>query len=275
MRPWSVAAAAALALAPAAVARAAAGDEELFDKGARALERGEYAVAIDTFEALSDRGFVHPDASFDRGLSYATRVRERAEREGDLGRAAAAFEEVLELRPGDAEAEEALATVRAEITRRRSKRAKAEILASPSFDRQVVGLLSVRSWGVLCLVASGLLALGIFLRAVVKEGVVHVAGSVLAPAALLLLAGVLPGALWADHLRRATRPGVVVVPEAHLEDDDGKPIKPDRAKKDQASSVPEGARVEILDRRSGKARVRWGTNEGWIASASVRPLATR
>ena len=40
-----------------------------------AEERGDYAAAIDVFEALADRGFVHPDASYDRGLAYALRAR--------------------------------------------------------------------------------------------------------------------------------------------------------------------------------------------------------
>ena len=63
---------------------------------------GEFGKAIDDLEHLADRGFVHPDASYDRGVAYVMRVRGGAERPGDLGRAAAGFEEALLLRPHDA-----------------------------------------------------------------------------------------------------------------------------------------------------------------------------
>ena len=69
----------------------------MFKKGAAALGRGEYAAAIDTFEALADQGFVHPDASYDRGIAYVMRFRARGDKAGDLGRAAAAFEETLRM----------------------------------------------------------------------------------------------------------------------------------------------------------------------------------
>src|SRR5262245_61691995 len=61
----------ALALGGAAMGGASSGaaraDEtpELFQRGTDALGRGEFGAAIDSFEALSDRGYVHPDASFD------------------------------------------------------------------------------------------------------------------------------------------------------------------------------------------------------------------
>src|SRR4051812_42925249 len=62
--------------------------ETLFREGSEALAKGEYATAIERFEALSDMGFVHPDASYDRGLAYVARLRVGADRPGDLGRAA-------------------------------------------------------------------------------------------------------------------------------------------------------------------------------------------
>src|SRR5207245_2956675 len=65
--------------------------ETLFKKGVAALREGAVNDAVDTFETLADRGFVHPDASFDRSLSYLGRVKAGVERPGDLGRAAAAL----------------------------------------------------------------------------------------------------------------------------------------------------------------------------------------
>src|SRR6266699_2644113 len=95
--------------------------ESLFKKGALALRDGSVNEAVEVFEALADRGFVHPDASFDRSLSYLARVRAGLERPGDLGRAAAALEETLLFRPDDREAESALELVRAEVARRRAR----------------------------------------------------------------------------------------------------------------------------------------------------------
>src|SRR5260221_14196728 len=73
------------------VARADETPDALFRHGVASLDKGEYGAAIDDFEALADRGFVHPDASYDRGVAYLQRVRAKADRPGDLGRAAAAF----------------------------------------------------------------------------------------------------------------------------------------------------------------------------------------
>src|SRR5206468_2291112 len=117
--------------APAAARAEGDAPEKLFEKGAEALKHGEYAAAIDTFEALADQGFVHPDASYDRGLAYVMRYRAHADRAGDLGRAAAAFEETLLLRPGDADADAALDLVRAEVTRKRARRTKDAVDARP------------------------------------------------------------------------------------------------------------------------------------------------
>ena len=56
---------AALAIVLATIARPAGAEspDELFKRGAEALQRGEYGAAIDVFEAMADQGFVHPDAS--------------------------------------------------------------------------------------------------------------------------------------------------------------------------------------------------------------------
>ena len=153
----------ALALSFASPARADApeSDEALFEKGSAALAKGEYGAAIDSLEALADRGYLHPDASYDRGLAYLMRIREKAEKPGDLGRAAAAFEETLRLRESDAGADAALDLVRAEVTRRRSRKNNATMEVRPTLDRVVVGLASDRAWTLASLVASILVAIGI------------------------------------------------------------------------------------------------------------------
>jgi hypothetical protein len=247
--------------------RAAANDEAaLFERGAAALEAGEFALAIDAFEALADRGFAHPDASYDRGLAYVMRVRAGADRPGDLGRAAGGFEEALLLRPGDGDAQLALDLVRAEVTRRRSRRAKDAVDVRPTLDRALVGVASEQTWGLLAVTASVLFAVGLVLRRR-PAGPAHVTGSVLWPSAFVALLAFVPLAWGARHLRLSTRPGVIVVGEAYLAEEPGGAARGD--------GIPEAALVETSERRGTLVRVRHGAVEGWIPSTSVRLLATR
>jgi tetratricopeptide (TPR) repeat protein len=257
--------AAAFALALALFARAASADETpeaLFAKGADALSRGEFAAAIDTFEALADQGFSHPDASFDRGLAYVMRYRARAARPGDLGRAAAAFEEALLLRPGDRDADAALDLVRAEITKKRAKSARDAVDVRPTLDRVIVRLADEETWGAAALAASLLLAIGMALRP--RKGRAHIAGSILVPTAIVALAALVPLTWGAHWLRLNTRPGVVIASELRLLDDQGKAIAGD--------PLPEAASVEVGSRRGSLVHVRWGASEGWVPAADVRVL---
>ena len=153
------------------VARSASAADEppeaLFQKGVAALAKGETVEAVETFEALADRGFVHPDASFDRALSYLGRVRAGVEKPGDLGRAAAALEETLLGRPDDRDAESALELVRAEVARRRARSGEpADVESRPTLERAVVGLASEGTWSILAALSSALLTLGLVLRLV-------------------------------------------------------------------------------------------------------------
>ena len=183
----------------------------MFKRGAEALSKGEYGAAIDDFESLADQGFAHPDASYDRGLAYVMRVHAGADRPGDLGRAAAAFEETLLLRPGDRDADLALDHVRAEVTRRRARKSKDEVAVRPSLDRLVVGLASEQAWGLSALAASLLFSVGLVLWR--RTGRAHLVGAVLAPTAAVALLIFIPLTWGAHHLRVATRPGVVVTSE--------------------------------------------------------------
>ena len=277
-------------LASAARAQAPETDEALFAKGSAALAAGEYGAAIDTLEALADRGFLHPDASYDRGLAYLQRIRAKAERPGDLGRAAAAFEETLRLRDNDVQADAALDLVRAEVTRRRSRKSNATMDVRPTLDRVVAGLLGDRAWTIASVIASLLVAIGILLRrfdklddapkadedgrpaasVVAPKGTarpahpLHVTGSVLVGVGLVALLALVPIAWHARTLRLTTRAGVIVATEAHLTDEDGTALKGD--------AIPEAAAVEVGERRTGIVHVRWGPTEGWLPAASVRVL---
>lgn len=264
-------------------------DEALYTKATTALQAGEYGAAIDTFEALADRGYLHPDASYNRGLAYLTRIRAKAEKPGDLGRAAAAFEETLRLRDNDVQADAALDLVRAEVTRRRSRKGGATMDVRPTLDRVVAGLLSDRAWTLASLFASLLLAIGILLRrfdrldkapskeddtrpaasvvapkATAPAHPLHVTGSILVAVGLVALLALVPIAWHARALRLTTRAGVVVATEAHLTDDTGRALGGD--------PLPEAAAVEVGERRPGIVHVRWGATEGWLPATSVRVL---
>ncbi len=259
-----------LLLGGASRALAAEPPEKVFERASAALQTAEamhgadYGKVIALFESLADRGFVHPDVSFDRGLAYAKRAQTKDEEPGDLGRAAAAFEESRSLRPDDKETEAALDLVRAEVTKRRSRRAKDDIIVRPSLDRLVIGLATERTWSYLAIGASSLLALGLLLRRR-ATGPIHVAGSVLAPVAVIALLGLLPLSFGARWLREHRRPGVVVASEVTLLDDEGRGIN--------APSIPEAASVEVGDRRGENVFIRWGNAEGYAPATSVRVLA--
>jgi hypothetical protein len=257
--------------------------ESLFKKGVAALREGAVNDAVDTFEALADRGFVHPDASFDRSLSYLGRVRAGVERPGDLGRAAAALEETLLFRPDDRDAESALDLVRAEVARRRSRSGSStDVESRPTLERAMLGIASEWTWSLLAALASMLLTAGLILRSFASpandtwpgesgapdaahEGVLHLASTIVIPiggACLLVFACLAAGS---RHLRLTTREGVVVAPEAHLVTEKGAHAT--------GGPIPEAARVEVGEQRGSLVHVRWGTVDGFTQSDAIRRLA--
>jgi tetratricopeptide (TPR) repeat protein len=237
--------------------------ELLFSRATTAFERNKLAQALQDFETLADQGPPHPDVSYNRGLAYATRARSPSAVPGDLGRAAAAFEEARRLDPRDQEAERALDLVRAEVTRRRSKLDKKDVVVRPSLDRVVARWLSPGGWGLFAIAASTTFATGLLLRQRAR-GSWQVAGTVAAPLAFLLSLLLVPMALFARHLAENTRPAVVVVPETMLEDDAGKPI--------ELPPLPEATLVELGARKNDRVEARWGAYEGWLPAGHLRPL---
>jgi hypothetical protein len=245
-----------------------------FASANQALKRGAYTEAIDTLELLADRGFVHPDASFDRAVAYVERARSSAAVPGDLGRAAAALCEVLILRPDDDAAENGLARIRAEISRRHAREGTAPVLARPSLGRAVTSLFDENVWAVIAVSGSLLLALGLVLRRFVERTSAALAGAVgIGLGALLLVsgAGLTAGA---RHFRLTSSPAVIVVEEARLLDETGKPLPQKRGAADSVT-VPEGASLYVLERRPTLDRVEWGSTEGWLTPSQIQILATR
>ncbi len=241
--------------------------EMLFRVGADALILGKYEEAIAQFELYADGHPSHPDASFNRGLSYLARVRAGAGRDGDLGRAAAAFEETLLLRPDDPEAMKARELVHGEVARRRSRRGKDVLIARPSLDREIMNLLSERTWAILAILASLFASFGLLLRLFRKKGAWQLAGVVLVPVGFVAAMVMTPIYLGARTLRTERRPGVLVVPEAHMTDSEGV-VQP-------GEPLPEGAFLELGERKGRLLYVRYGAVEGWIPASTVRTLRLR
>lgn len=239
--------------------------EERFARASAELEAGSLDAAVLDFESLADIGFTHPDASYNRGLAYARRASSHDEQPGDLGRAAAGFEEAQRLRPGDPETERALDAARAEITRRRARRAKDDIIVRPSLDRAVVALMPPGAWFAAASGVSVLFALGLVLFLTTKRGALHVAGSVMAPTFGVLFLALAPIAWFSQWLVVNRKAGVVVVAEITLTDEAQKALP--------GSAVPEGASVEVGSRIGDRVLVRWGSQEGYAPATSVRLLA--
>ena len=240
-------------------------DEELFAVGQQAIEAGRLRQAIDIYESLADRGFAHPDASYNRGVAYVARVKAREEKPGDLGRAAAAFEECLLRRPGDEAAERALEAVRNEVTKRLPVEANGKgplVDQGPSPRDAIAGLLSEANWAFAALGGSLLLAIALVARdraATPRPRLIATSAALLALSVLLVAA---PFAAIARSIRRNTATAVVVSKEARWVKDDGT-VLPD-------PPVPEAARVEILERRGVLLQVRWGKTQGLLRPLDLR-----
>jgi hypothetical protein len=263
------------ALGLSALAQAPDADsQKLFADAVASLERGAIDDAIDRFESLADQGFVHPDASYDRAAAYVARARSVNARPGDLGRAAAALEETLALRPGDADAEHALDRVRGEIARRRARERAEPVVAKTSLWRAVVGLLDEQVWAVLAAIGSTLSTLGLVIRRTTAARRIHLGATTAASigAALLISAGGMT--LAARHLRLTSRPAVVVVADARLLDESGKPLIQKNGVPEHVS-MAEGTSVWLVERRGQLARIEWGSMQAWVNAGQLRVIATR
>jgi hypothetical protein len=262
--------ASALVAAAPATAKADDDTQALFASATKALAEGRAGDAVGALEALADRGVVDPVASYDRGLAYAMRVRMGADAPGDLGRAAQGFEEALDITSDGKLADDAgrgLVAVRSEIARRRA-RAGEPVVVDParSIGRAVAGLLSEQVWAVLALLASLAVGLGLFVRRLAGAPRTRVAGGVGAGVATPALVVAVVLALAARNDRLNLREAVVVTPGARPTDDRGLAVP-------GAASLPEGARVEVVESRGSMARVRFGAVEAWVTATALREIA--
>jgi len=236
-----------------------------------ALSKGAHDEAIDRLELLADQGLHHPDASLLRAAAYLARAEAPQARPGDLGRAAAALTEVLLLRSEDAQAEQALDAVQAEIAKRTARKA-ANVVVRPRLPRAVSSLLPEQAWAAIAALASLVLAAGIAVRRLSKRPYTRLSGGVAMSVggALAVLGGL--GAYASFAFRTTSQPAVVVVPEARLLDAAGRPLSKSGATRDNASA-PEGAMVYVLEETDDRCRVEWGSDEGWLGRSDIQILA--
>ncbi len=242
----------------------------LFEQAVAALDGDAPERAVDLLELLADRGFEHPDASYNRAVAYARRAAGPRRRAGDLGRAAAALEETLALRPSDGTAAAALERIRAEITRRSVRAGEQVHAASPSPGRALAGLLSENAWAILTLIGSSAMALGLGLWWWTRRATWRLTGSVSAITgfALLVLAGM--GTLASRHYRLTTSKAVVIAAGARLLDGQGAPIV--RRGRNSLDKLPEGALVFVTEEQGNLLAVEWGSVHGFVIATQLRRL---
>lgn len=245
--------------------------EQAYVAALASLAKGADNEAIDRLELLADQGFAHPDASLARAAAYLARAEGPSPRQGDLGRAAAALSEALLLRP-DPSAEHALEVVQGEIARRQARQADS-VLVRPRLGRAIAALLPEQVWAGIALLGSLALASGIVLRRIATRGFARLTGAVAIGVGGALLAGFGSGAYAAYQYRVTSQPGVIVVPEARLSNEAGRPL-PFKTGAD-STSVPEGATVYVKERREGRCLVEWGNTDGWLSLSDVRLLGSQ
>jgi hypothetical protein len=248
--------------------------DDLFRDANAALAAGKPGEAIASFEALGDRGVVDPVVSYDRGLAYAARVRAGSEQLGDLGRAAHGFEEARELTKDRAlarAAENALAIVRSEVARRRSRSGDpVEIEHGFSLGRAIVELLPENAWATLAGIVAIALSIAIVARRIFTTGRARVAATTAGAIAGGLLAVTALLAWAARDARLHLREGVIVVPNARLLDAKHIAIE-------GKAALPEGARVQVHveSENGGFTRIELGHAEGFVPTSAVLLLSKR
>ncbi len=259
-----------LVLSLASVRARAQSETDTFGQAAALLQKGAFSEALLHFERLSDRGFVHPDVSFDRALAYLKRADSAQAQPGDLGQAVAGLREAATL-GADEEAERLVETVRQAISRRRAARGRDPVVVSPPLARAVSDLVRPSTWASLALFASFVLTTALVLRSSTKPAL-RLAANVGAAASLLLLA--VFGAMFAlsDHYRRAWQEAVVIVDHATLRDAQGRPLLT-RALDTNSDEIPEGASVYVVSRSARLFEVQWGSSKAWLRDGELRILA--
>ena len=259
-----------LAASSSALAEDTDDTSALFAAGVKALADERPNDAVASFEALADRGVIDSVVSYDRGLAYALRVRAGAEQSGDLGRAAHGFEEARMLthdRKLASDADAALDAVRGEVGRRKAREGvTVDVEQHPSAWRTLAHTWTENGWSWLAVIASFILAAALFVRWLAHGSRARAGAAIaIATAAPLVIAGAAL-ARTSRHDRLWLREAIVISPAARPTDAHGIVLPAEQ-------TLPEAARVEIVDQSAGLTEVRWGTLDAWVPSSVLRPLA--
>lgn len=238
----------------------------LFARGNQALQQGTPNEAISAFESLADRGVTDASLSFNRGLSYAVRVRINAGQPGDLGRAIHGFEEARTLSHDEGlvhSAESALLMLRGEVASRQMLRgASLEVDRPPPLSRMLSSALPLRVWNAICISASILFAVALLARTRLNERA-HLAAAIVASILAPVWGYSLAMSHFAERSRVSRHEAVVVTENLRLGTEQG--LIPGGA-----DSLPEGARVEVVSTRDGWSRVEWGRSKGYVPIGAIR-----
>jgi hypothetical protein len=243
-----------------------------FERGRKALADGRFNEAIAELERLSDLGQRDANASFNRGLAYLARAESGSPREGDLGQAAAGFQESRVLGDGAEQTERALENVRRAISRRRAARGLDPVVVRPALDRALLELLPESLWATFALIASVALGVGLWLRGAERPSPRALTGQVLSYAGGLLLVATALVSFFTARLRTAEREAVVVATEAPILDASGARRK-SRALDIDSSAIPEGASVFVSEQHGHLVRVHWGSTQAWIELGRLRLIS--
>ncbi|AKF07192.1 tetratricopeptide repeat protein [Sandaracinus amylolyticus] len=248
----------AFALACLALASSSARAEtldDLFRAGNEAYFRGAYDDAAERYEELVELGVRDADVFYNLGTAYA--------REGRHGRAIAAYERALRVRPSDSEASRALQHARDALASRRADReGEATMASDDGLAHAVFGRLSrdALAGAVLVLDALFFAVLAAFLF--VRRETARLALGIGAP-----LLGI---ALGAASLGLAIRSGAFDegAPAVVIEDRVALREGPHEDAQERGRAR-EGERAWIVGEDGAWLRVRAGAHEGWVEGAKV------
>lgn len=234
--------------------------EAMFSRANEAYYAGDFAHALEGYEALVAAGVRDPDVYFNQGIAQA--------RQGHLGHAILAFERAAKLAPGNADIDKALGQARDAVGRRLANReGEATVRTRPPLRVALFRSWSESALGWLLLLANaaffGCLIGRLFLTA--ERVQLGLAVGAVCAGLCALTAGF--GLATQVGLGQAGEPAVVVGRDASLREGPS-------AGAQARVQAPEGALAWVLQRDADWARVRLqGGGQGWLPAVAVGTLA--
>ncbi len=228
---------------------------EVFDQGNAAVFAGDLDRAIASYDRLVAAGVDDADVAYNLAVAHG--------RAGHYGQAIRYFEHSLSLRPGDEEAEQGLAEVRAALGRRQAARDGEALVETTPFTEAMVRpfSLSAIGWTVLALdvLFFGFLLLFRRTRSENKRLALGIATPVIG---VLLSLSAFGLAIKSGALHDG-QPAIVLTEDAALREG------PDR-RAERRAEAREGERANIQIRDGEWVKVRLsGGREGWMGEADV------